>query len=242
MRLSLTSQIWALPFLWAYLSPHPHQWPGQQSYSGWLTQWWFFPQVTLPEFLNSALNPRSCLHPAIQYFQGTHWIPGAPDIVMETTSDLRCKGWTWDSKQRIHGGSEERQRGKAILATVHLLWEDLLPSQAGPETNHRWTIIRRYLYWNELAAVLNRTIITRSQTLGIMAESHCCQTRVWGFPSSLVVKNLPDNAEDTGSHVPSLGQEDTLEKETATHSNILAMDNPMDRGAWWARIHGVAKN
>ena len=26
------------------------------------------------------------------------------------------------------------------------------------------------------------------------------------------------------------------------HGNWLAMDNPMDRGAWWARVHGVAKS
>jgi len=63
MRLSLTSQIWALPFLWAYLSSHPNQWPGHQSHSVWLTQWWFFPQGTLPEFLNSALRPdHPCIH------------------------------------------------------------------------------------------------------------------------------------------------------------------------------------
>ena len=59
-----------------------------------------------------------------------------------------------------------------------------------------------------------------------MTESHCCLTRVWGFPSGLVVKNLPDNAEDTGSHVRSLGREDTLEKEMVAHSRIVAMDNP----------------
>ena len=33
-------------------------------------------------------------------------------------------------------------------------------------------------------------------------------------------------------HVPSLGREDPLEKEMATHSSILAWKNPMDRGAW----------
>ena len=33
-----------------------------------------------------------------------------------------------------------------------------------------------------------------------------------------LVKNLPTNAEDTGSI---LGQKDPLEKEMATHSNIL---------------------
>ena len=30
-----------------------------------------------------------------------------------------------------------------------------------------------------------------------------------------------------------------LEKEMATHSNTLG--NPRDRGAWWATVHGVAK-
>ena len=42
--------------------------------------------------------------------------------------------------------------------------------------------------------------------------------------------------------VPSLGQEDALEKEMATHSSILGLENPMDRGAWWATVHGVTKS
>ena len=43
------------------------------------------------------------------------------------------------------------------------------------------------------------------------------------------------------TQVRSLGQEDPLEEEMATHSGILAWKNPMDRGAWWATVHGVAK-
>ena len=43
-----------------------------------------------------------------------------------------------------------------------------------------------------------------------------------GFPGGSVVKNLPANAEDTGS----LGQEDPLGKEMATHSSILAWRIP----------------
>ena len=39
---------------------------------------------------------------------------------------------------------------------------------------------------------------------------------------ALVVKNLPANARDTETQVCSLGQEDPLEEEMATHSNILA--------------------
>ena len=37
-----------------------------------------------------------------------------------------------------------------------------------------------------------------------------------------------------------LGWEDPLEKEMATHSQYSCLENPMDRGAWRATVHGVA--
>ena len=54
-----------------------------------------------------------------------------------------------------------------------------------------------------------------------------------------MVKHLPTMWE---TWVPSLDQEDTLEKEMATHSNSLAWENPMDRGTWLATVHGVTKS
>ena len=42
--------------------------------------------------------------------------------------------------------------------------------------------------------------------------------------------------------VRSLGWEDLLEEGMATHSSILAWRIPMQRGAWWAAVHGVAKS
>ena len=39
-----------------------------------------------------------------------------------------------------------------------------------------------------------------------------------------------------------LGWEDPLEEEMATHSSILAWRIPMDRGAWWATVHGVIES
>ena len=39
------------------------------------------------------------------------------------------------------------------------------------------------------------------------------------------------------ARVQFLGREDPLEKEMATHS----MENPMDRGAWQATAHGIAR-
>ena len=41
--------------------------------------------------------------------------------------------------------------------------------------------------------------------------------------------------------VRSLGWEDPLEEEIVTHSSILAWISPMDRGAWQATVHRVAK-
>ena len=57
-----------------------------------------------------------------------------------------------------------------------------------------------------------------------------------------MVKNPPVNAGDSRDSVRSLGWEDPLEEGIATHSSVLAWRIPMDRGAWWATVHGVAKS
>ena len=44
------------------------------------------------------------------------------------------------------------------------------------------------------------------------------------------------------TQVRSLGQGEPLEKEMATHSSILAWKNPMERGAWWTTVQGLAKS
>ena len=39
-----------------------------------------------------------------------------------------------------------------------------------------------------------------------------------------------------------LGGEDPLEEEMATHSSVLAWENPRDRGAWQTTVHGVVES
>ena len=56
------------------------------------------------------------------------------------------------------------------------------------------------------------------------------------------VKNLPAMQETQEMQVQFLGQEDPLEKGMAIHSNILAWRIPMDRGPWWATVHGATKS
>ena len=42
--------------------------------------------------------------------------------------------------------------------------------------------------------------------------------------------------------IPFLGQEDPLEEGMTTHSSILALEYPMDRGVCGAKVHGVSKS
>ena len=37
----------------------------------------------------------------------------------------------------------------------------------------------------------------------------------------------------------SLGREDALEEDLATPLQYSCLENSMDRGAWWATVHGV---
>ena len=60
-----------------------------------------------------------------------------------------------------------------------------------------------------------------------------------GFRSGLDSKESACSAED---QIWSLGWEDSLEKEMATHSSILAWRIPMDREAWRATVHEVKKS
>ena len=54
-----------------------------------------------------------------------------------------------------------------------------------------------------------------------------------------MVKRLPTM---WNTWVRSLGWEDPLEKAMATHSSIIAWRITTDKGAWRARVHGVAKS
>ena len=61
----------------------------------------------------------------------------------------------------------------------------------------------------------------------------------WASLVAQMVKNPPAMWE---TWAQSLGWEDPLEEGMATHSSILAWRIPMDRGAWWATVHGVTKS
>ena len=59
-----------------------------------------------------------------------------------------------------------------------------------------------------------------------------------GLPSGSVIKNTPANAGDLGS-IPGLGR--SPGEGNGNKLQYACLGNPMDRGAWWATIHGVAE-
>ena len=59
-----------------------------------------------------------------------------------------------------------------------------------------------------------------------------------GFPGGSVAKNSPANTGDAGL-IP--GLERSPGEGNGTPLQYSCLENPMDRGAWWATVHGVAK-
>ena len=62
--------------------------------------------------------------------------------------------------------------------------------------------------------------------------------RYKGFPGGSVGNKSTGNAGDPGS-IPRLGRSPGVYNGNPLQYSCL--ENPMDRGAWWAIVHGVAK-
>ena len=56
------------------------------------------------------------------------------------------------------------------------------------------------------------------------------------------VKNLPANAGDTGDWGSTPGWGRSPGGRNGNPLQYTCLRNPVDRGAWWATVHGVAKH
>ena len=61
----------------------------------------------------------------------------------------------------------------------------------------------------------------------------------WAFLVAQMVKNTPAMQE---TWVRSLGWEDPLEEGHGNPLQYSCLENPMDRGPWWATVHRVTKS
>ena len=85
-------------------------------------------------------------------------------------------------------------------------------------------------------SLLQGILLTQGLNPGLL---HCRGILYWlSHKGSPVVKNQPANFGDIRdrSSIPGLGR-----FPGGGHGNSR-LENPMDRGAWWATVHGVAKS
>ena len=65
---------------------------------------------------------------------------------------------------------------------------------------------------------------------------------IMGFPGDTVVKSPPADAGDAGDLdlIPGSGR--SPGRRNGNPLLYSCLNNPMDRGAWWATVHGVAQS
>ena len=63
-----------------------------------------------------------------------------------------------------------------------------------------------------------------------------------GFQGAAVLKNLPANARDgrDASSIPGWGRSPGIGNSNPLQYSCL--ENSMDRGTWWATVHGISKH
>ena len=90
-----------------------------------------------------------------------------------------------------------------------------------------------------ISFIFLRTVILVGMQWYLIADLMCISLLTnGGFASGSVVKNLPANAEEVGS-VPGLRR-----SSGEGNGNLLqysCLGNPMERGAWWATVNGIAR-
>ena len=64
----------------------------------------------------------------------------------------------------------------------------------------------------------------------------------WGFSGGAMVKNLRANAGDTGDTGSIPGSGRSPAEGNGNPLQYSCLNNPMDKGEWWATVHGVTKN
>ena len=80
----------------------------------------------------------------------------------------------------------------------------------------------------------NRVTAWKAEVSWVLAPSH--------FPGGTVVKNPSADAGDTGDAVSIPGWGRSPGRGNGNLLQYSCLENLMDRGAWWATVHGVANS
>ena len=124
-----------------------------------------------------------------------------------------------------------------------LVWEKLL----GIPSLDQWLSTENTWLRGFLGSTVGKEIACNAGVPGLSPESESSPGEGTSYPlqyswTSLVAQMLNNLPAMWENWVWSLGWEDPLKEGMATFSSILAWRSPMDRGAWWATVHGVTKS
>ena len=99
---------------------------------------------------------------------------------------------------------------------------------------------KKHFTVNKKIHFITLKLLTPKLLPSISRSSYKNPKEIRGFPDGSLGNESTCNVGDLSS-IPGLGRSPEGEG-MATHSNILAWRISMDRGAWWATVHGVAKS
>ena len=109
--------------------------------------------------------------------------------------------------------------------------EEVLKAKWGGGLQGAWSA---YGHFSDWLAVMQQGGIIFQESM----SSTFCFKLVWGFPRSSVSKESASNAGDLGS-IPISGR--SLGEGNGNSLQYSCLENPMDRGAWQAAVHGVTR-
>ena len=133
---------------------------------------------------------------------------------------------------------EEIENSKTNIGDFNITLEIINPTTQ--ELNQGLLHCRRILYQLSYEGSSIQKLIIFYQFL--------CQSNADKLGNKRFAQNYTNQGFPGGSEgmqktwVQSQGWENPLEESMATHSSILAWRIPMDKGAWQATVHGVAKS
>ena len=119
---------------------------------------------------------------------------------------------------------------------IHRIWsspDGKLWCQAGPSS--MWLAFPLIWQLDERASHVVSTTWRVAKEKGRWTADHGYSGTRWTSQVALVVKNLPANTGDGGS-IPGMGR--SLWEEDGNPLQYSRLENPMDREAWWAIVHG----
>ena len=170
---------------------------------------------------------------------GPHYAGGRQSITKQTSLGPGNGGSRQVMKLESGGGGREGRRGR--LQTRSPSWGDLVNGlfQMVESSSHTFSHSSCPLIYPSTAffPAFFHLLVPSMKQLGLLEKIVWDQTGL-GFPGSSDSKESACNVGELGS-IPGLGRFPGGRHGNPSRYSFL--ENPRDRGAWWATVHGVTK-